>query len=154
MLVVYPKIAVALIHILRPDVLHDRLVGYDSRAGHEEPSGPQVPTPAQLVQVAELLQQLPRRLPLDPLHQVARRDVRRARDEQVDVVDAHVALEDLDLQLRTDRPNDLTEPEADVASLDLLAVLRDPHQVELYVKARVGGPSVVLHPGSLLEVVA
>ena len=53
-----------------------------------------------------------------------------------------MTLEDLDLQLRTDRPNDLAEPEADFAPEQLLAVLRDPHQVELDVEVGVGGPSV------------
>ena len=80
--------------------------------------------------------------------------LRQPRDEQVHGIGADVPLEDLDLQLRTDRPNDLAEPEADVASQQLLAVLGDPHEVELDVEAGMGGPSVVLHPGSLLEVVA
>ena len=64
------------------------------------------------------------------------------------MIPADVTLEDLDLQLRTDRPNDLAEPEADFASQQLLAVLRDPHQVELDVEAGMGGPSVVLHPNT------
>ena len=72
----------------------------------------------------------------------------------MDVVDADVPLEDLDLQLRTDRPNDLSEPGPDVASQQLLTILRDPYQVQLDVEPGMGGPSVVLHPGSLLEVVA
>lgn len=72
----------------------------------------------------------------------------------MDVVRADVLLEDLDLRLRTDRPNDLAEPEADVTSQQRLAVLRDPHQVELDIEPGMGGPSVVLHPGNLLEVVA
>jgi hypothetical protein len=42
----------------------------------------------------------------------------------------------------------------DFASKELLAVLRDPHQVQLDVEPGMGSPSVVLHPGSLLEVVA
>jgi hypothetical protein len=46
------------------------------------------------------------------------------------------------------------EPEADVTSQDLLAVLGDPHQVELDVEAGMGGPSVVFHPANVLEVVA
>ena len=57
-----------------------------------------------------------------------------------------------------DTPNfqahDLAEPEADVASQQLLAVLRDPHQVELDVKTRVGCATVVLHPYVILERVA
>ena len=72
----------------------------------------------------------------------------------MDVVLADMTLEDLDLRLRTDRPNDLAEPEADFASQQLLAVLGDPHQVELDVEAGMGGPSIVLHPRNVLEVVA
>ena len=72
----------------------------------------------------------------------------------MNVVHADVPLEGLDLQLRTDPSHDLAEPKADVASQQLLAVLRDPHQVALDVEAGVGGPSVVLHAGSLLVVVA
>src|SRR5436309_190347 len=68
--------------------------------------------------VAVLLHQLPRTLPLEPLHQVARRHVRRAGEEQADVVDADVPLEDLDLQLRTDRSHDLADPEDDVTPQD------------------------------------
>src|SRR5262245_55432419 len=79
--------------------------------------------------------QLARALPLEPLHPVPRRHVRRAGDEQVDVILADVTFEDLGLQLRTDRPDDLAEPQADVASQQLLAILGDPHQVELDVEA-------------------
>ena len=50
-------------------------------------------------------------LPLDPLHQITRRHVRRAGDEQVNMVLADVTLEDLYLQLRTDRPHDLPQPD-------------------------------------------
>jgi hypothetical protein len=69
-----------------------------------------------LTQVLSIRPQLTGTLPLESLPQVARRHVRRAGDEQVDVVLADMALEDLDLQLRTDRAHDLAEPEADVAS--------------------------------------
>jgi hypothetical protein len=72
----------------------------------------------------------------------------------VNMVLADVTLENLDLQLRTDRSHDLAEPEADVASQQLLAVLRDPHQVELDVKTRVGCATVVLDPYVILERVA
>jgi hypothetical protein len=104
--------------------------------------------------MAVFLHQGSRTLPLDPLHQLTRRNLRRAGDEQVDVIDAAVTLEDLDLRLRTDRPNDLAEPDADVASQELHAVLRDPHQVQLDVEPGMGGPSVVLHPANVPDVVA
>ncbi len=81
-------------------------------------------TPAFLVQVAELLQQLPRRLPLDPLHQVARRNIRRAADKEVDMVLAHMPLEDLDLQLRAEVSHDLPQSDGYVRPQQFLAVFR------------------------------
>ena len=110
------EIVVLLRHLLRPDVFHDHLVRHVTRARHEEATGPDMTTPTSLLQVAVFLHQQPGTLPLHPLHQIARRDMRRAGDEQVDVIRADVTLEDLDLQLRTDRPNDLAEPDADFAS--------------------------------------
>ena len=70
------------------------------------------------------------------------------------MVNADVALEDLDLQLRTDRSHDLAEPEADVTPQQLLAILRDPHQVELDVETGMGCATVVLQPSVILEWVA
>src|SRR5687767_12233363 len=87
--------------------------------GHEEPPGPQMSAPAELPQMAVLLHQVVRTLPFEALHEVARQCVRRAGDEQVDVVDADVPLENLDLQLRADRPDDLPEPKADVTFQEL-----------------------------------
>jgi hypothetical protein len=152
--ITHPEIIIILRQLLRPDGLHDHLVRHVTRTRHQAAPRPKGPTPALLVQVAILLQLPSRTLPLHPLHQVTRRNVRRAGDEQVDVGDAHVTLEDLDLQLRTDRPNDLAEPDADFALEKLLAVFRDPHQVELDVELGVSGPSVVLHHPNVLEVVA
>src|SRR5262249_54458861 len=139
---------------LRADVLHDGLVGHHPGTRDEKPASPQAPTPALLVQMAELLEELSRRLALDPLHEVARRDMRRAGDEQVNMILTHMPLEDLDLQLRTDVPHELPQADGDIRPQQLLAVLGDPHQVELDVKARMGGPSVVLHPPYLFEVIA
>ena len=72
----------------------------------------------------------------------------------MDLVLAHRPLEDFDLQLGTDVPHELPQADGDIRPQQLLAVLGDPHQVLLEVKARVGGPSGVLHPPRLTEVVA
>jgi len=72
----------------------------------------------------------------------------------VNMVLADVDLENLDLQLRTDRSHDLAEPEADVAAQQRLAVLGDPHQVELDVETGMGCATEVLHPAVILEWVA
>src|SRR5262249_8667337 len=104
-----------------------------------------------LVQVAELLQQLPRRFPFDPLHQVARRYMRRAGHEQVTLILAHMPLENLNLQLRADVSYKLPQADGYVRPQQLLTVLRDPHKVVLQVESGVRRPSVVLHPTNVLK---
>jgi hypothetical protein len=59
---------------------------------YEETPRPKVPVPAVLLQMAVLLHQLAGTLPLKPLHQVARRHVQRAGDEQVDGVGGRLRL--------------------------------------------------------------
>jgi hypothetical protein len=76
---------------------------------------------------------------------VTRRHVLRTRHEQESVIDTDVTLENLDLHLCTDRLYELAERDVDLASQQLLAVLRDPNQVELDAGPGMGGPSVVLH---------
>jgi len=106
------------------------------------PTGPPMMAPAELPQVAVLLHQPVRTLPLQTLHQVARRHVWRAGDKEVDVVATDVIFEDLELQLRVDRPNYLSDSVADVTLEDFLPVLGDADQVVLDVEAVVGGPSL------------
>jgi hypothetical protein len=72
----------------------------------------------------------------------------------MDVVLAHMPLDDLDSQLRADVLHQLPQADAYIRLQQLLAVFRDLHQVGFDVEAGVGGPSVVLHPGSLPEVIA
>ncbi len=67
---------------------------------------------------------------------------------------AHMPFEDLDFQLRADVSHQLPRADGYIRPRQLLAVLGDPHQVELDVEARVDGPSVVLRPPILTEVVA
>ncbi len=72
----------------------------------------------------------------------------------MDMIRADVTLEDLDLRLRTDHPNDLAESDADLASQQLIAILRDSHQVQLDIEVGVDGSTAVLHPANVPEVVA
>jgi hypothetical protein len=99
-----------MLQVLRPNAFHDQLVRHVPRTRHEEITSPEVPNQTLLIHLYEFLQETTRTISLHPLHQVARRHVRRAAAEQVDVVDAHVAIEDLDLKLRTDRRSNLAEP--------------------------------------------
>ena len=72
--------------LLLPDVLHDRLVRHVTARRHEVPPRPQVAPPVLLLKMPELHQQLPPRLPLDVLHDLAGRQVRRTREQGVDMV--------------------------------------------------------------------
>jgi hypothetical protein len=77
--------------------------------------------------------------------------VGRAGDEEVDMVLTHVALEDLDLQLRADVSHDLPQTDGYVRPQQLLAIFRDPHEVILQVISRMGRPSVVVHVANVLK---
>ena len=72
----------------------------------------------------------------------------------MDMILAHMPLHDLDLQLRADVSHELPQTDGYVRPQQLLAVLGDPHEVVLQVEPSMGGPSVVLHPRNVLEVIA
>ena len=69
---------------------------------HEVATCPQVPTPELRPQPSMILEEMMGRLPLDRLHDTARREVRRDTQQQMDVVGPDVPLQNLDV-LRFDR---------------------------------------------------
>lgn len=72
----------------------------------------------------------------------------------MDVVPTDVPLDDLHLQLVADLTHIFPKPQADLAAEQLLAVLRDSYEVVLQVEPSMCGPSIVLNPPLLTEVIA
>ena len=123
------EVIIWLRQVLGLDILHDYLIRHISTTGNEEPSRPDMPAPARSPQRLVLLQQAPRCLSFDPLHQLARRYVRRNRHEQVDMVPTDVPLENFDLQLRTNLPRPLPNRQGNFTCQQRFAVLRNPHKM-------------------------
>jgi len=130
---------------LRGDVLRDNLVGYIAAAADEVASCPKVAAPELPVEASVLRQQVVRRLALHGLHQPARRYVRRGADEQMHMVTAYRALEDLDVEGATCLPDQLTHPTPDFAFQDRLAVLGREHEMVVQLIHGVRGSTVLAH---------
>ena len=131
--------------VLLFQVLHDDFIRYVPAASDEVPSGPQVPTPELLRNVFELHHQLPGTLALDVLHDLAGRQVRRARQEHVDVVPGHRPLQDFNVVGATNLPYQLTQAQADLADQHRLAVLGNPHKMVFQIVSGMRTVAVVLH---------
>src|SRR5512142_3221060 len=83
--VLHTKVFRAWPPLVRDGFRHHR-VRHVPAAAAEVPPRPQVPAPELLPQRREFVQQLIRRLPLQPLHQPADRHLRRERHQQVHVL--------------------------------------------------------------------
>src|ERR1700704_3215769 len=94
----------------------------------------------------ELHHQLSRGLPLDELHDLARRQRRRTREQHMDMIPRNSSLQNLDLIRATDLAHQVPNPGPHYASEDRLAVLGDPHKMVLDIEAAMRSRPVVLHP--------
>ena len=83
--------------ILGFQVLHDDFIRYISATGHEVPPCPEMPSPELFLDVLKLHHQFPRTLALDILHDLAGRQVRRARHQDVDMVPGYGSSENFNL---------------------------------------------------------
>ena len=86
-----------------------------------------------------------RRLPLDRLHNTARREVRRDTQQQVHMVRPDVALQDLDVLTPTDLSNQIAHLDSDVAPEHRLAILRDEHEMVVARIHRMAGSTILAH---------
>ena len=123
--------------VLRPYVFHDHLVRHVPTRRHEVTTCPQMSTPIHFLQMPELHQQLPRRFALDQLHDLTRGQIRRTRQQHMHVIARDGSLQDFDLLRPTDLPNQIAEPNSDLARQDAFSVLRHPNEVKLDVESTV-----------------
>ena len=124
-------------------ILLDHLVRHVPYLGTEVPPGPEVPTPVPFPQAPILFQRLARRPPLDPPHDLARRQGRWATRQVVHVVLAHHALHYPNLKRPTRLPDQLSYSLRDLSRQHLVPVLRHPDKVVLDLKYRMAAISVV-----------
>src|SRR5207245_6650067 len=88
----YPKAVVVLgLGTLEPNIFRDRLVRHIAAGRDEVATRPQVPTPELRPQLSMTSEEMMRGLPLNRLHDTARREVGRDTHQQVHGVGSDVA---------------------------------------------------------------
>src|SRR5450631_693060 len=107
----------------------DDIISDVAGGGREVAPRPETLAPVALTDVLELPLDLVRRAALCHAHEVANRDMRRYLDEEMHVIARQSPAEDRHAQLRADLPDDVANPDANVTPKDLVAVLRNPHDV-------------------------
>lgn len=123
--------------VLAFDVLLDDVIGHISAAAAEIAPCPEVPSPVCLARMGVLAEQLVGSFPFEPLHEPTDCDVRRDRNEQVDVIARNMPLDDIHILTLADLPDHIPNSKCNRPLQYLLSVLRDPYQVEMNRKNRV-----------------
>jgi hypothetical protein len=131
------------------DVFGHYVIRDIAAATAEVPSGPQVPPPKLLPQMGVFLQHLVRCLSFQSLHQSAYRDLRRQRDQKVNMILTDVPFDDVHVLLPADLPDQLPHPQADLTRQNGLSIFRDPHQMEMDRVNAMRSVSIFAHPSML-----
>ena len=86
-----------------------------------------------------------RGLPLNRLHHPTRREMGWGAQQQMDMVGAHVPLENFDVLTPTDFPDQIPHAGPDLPRQDRLAILRGEHEVVVQTIDGVGGSTQFAH---------
>jgi hypothetical protein len=127
------------------DIRRNDLVGHITAAAAEVPPCPNVPSRELLAKVRKLRQELIGSLALETLHQAADGHLRRNRHKEVDVVLGHVTLEDADILITANLPQQVSNPKRNFPRQHLAPVLGHPYHVEVDLKNRVSAAPILLH---------
>jgi len=133
------------------NVFDNYLIRHIAGTSHEVPACPYVTSPKRLAQRLEFHQQLAGCLPLDRLHQLAHRNMRRHRHKYMNMITRNITFYDFHIMRPANFSGQLSYPVSDVSSQNLLAVLSDPYNVIFYVVNGVARFPVVLHTASILK---
>jgi len=104
---------------------------------------PKMPPPIPLLYIRKLFKQLTRGTALDSPHNFTRRHRRRATHQYVHMVFAHNPSNNPYLKGLTRLPDKLPYPLRYFSSQHLVAILRNPHKVILYLVNRVAAIPVI-----------
>src|SRR6266545_4021557 len=141
-----PKAVVVLgLGTLQSNIFGNRLIRHIAAGRDEVATRPQVPTPELRPQLPVTGEEMMRRLPLNRLHDTARREVWRHTQQQVHMVRPDVALQDLNVLAPTDLPNQVAQLHANITAQHRLAILRDEHEMVVARIHRVAGSAILAH---------
>ena len=125
--VVYPGLEMML------QVLFNHLFRQFARGHTKIPSCPEMPTPVTLPQIRKALKQLRRTAPLDTTHDLAWRQIRRRRNQQVHVVFTHNTFENIDLEGLTRLTYQFSRLQTHVTLQYVITIFRNKYKVILYL---------------------
>lgn len=134
---------------LRLNVFHDGIVGHVAATAAKVASRPDVPSPKFLPQMRKFVQQLVGRLPLQALQKSADRNLRRYRHEQVNMVLRHMPLENRNIMMTTDLPDQIPNPCPNFARQHPTPILRNPDQMQMNLVHSVRAMPIVFHAPNL-----
>ena len=141
-----PKAVVVLgLGTLEPNIFRNRLIRHIAAGRDEVATRPQVPTPELRPQLSMTGEEMMRGLPLNRLHDTARREVWRDTQQQVHVVRPDVALQNLDVLASTDLADQVAHFDSDVAPEHRLPILRDEHEMVVARIHGMAGPTILVH---------
>ena len=98
-----------------------------------------------ILKMPKLHQQLSRGFAFDTLHDLAGRQVRRTREEYVNVITRYRSLQDLYLVGSTDLSNQVPQTYPNFATQYTPTVFGDPDKMVLQIKTAMWSCSVVFH---------
>ena len=130
---------------LHPDVFSDHVIGDVAAAAHEVATTPQVATPERRPQPSIVAQEMMRTLPLDRLHDTARREVGWDADQQMDMVGPYVPFENLDVLAAADLPDQIPQAVPHLPAKHRLAILRGEHEMVVQTIDSVGRSTQFAH---------
>ena len=133
------------------NVSHDHFIGHVARTGRKVPSCPHMPPPKSSTQTLVLLQQLPTRLPLQCLHQIARREMGRNRHKNMHMISRNMSFHDLNVLGFTNLSDQFPYSLSNIRAQHLLAVFRHPYQMIFQIINGMARLAIVLHTASILK---
>ena len=108
--------------------------------------GPEMPPPVPLLHMRKFLKHLARCPPFNPTHDLAGRQRRGRRHQQVDMVFADDPPQNMDLQLLTDLPDQLPYAQRQIALQHPIAIFGRPDKVILDLIFGMTAFSIVHRP--------
>lgn len=135
--------------LLLPYVCCHHLICKVSSAYRQITPGPQVSAPKSPLKMRKLLKEYSRAYPLKPLHNHTHVNVWSVRDQNVNVVAGNISRQNRYLAFHSYLPYKVAHTYRHLPSKHLLAVLRDPDQVNLKIVLRVRAQLIPFHATTL-----
>ena len=113
------------------NVVSNHLIHHLPYSATKVASGPDILSPVTFSQVRKLLLKNAGWSALDFLHELTGWQMRRNRNEQIDMISAHITFLDQQFQLKADLSDDLTSSDFNLSCQNMIAILCHPYKMIL-----------------------